>query len=469
MSAPSETVEAIPQATEVPNRLPLRLAFGWGLGTLGVSVLFNATNILLLRFLTDYAGLAATLAGLAIAVSKIYDAVTDPVMGVISDRTRSRWGRRRPYLFLGGLLCGAAFVLLFYVPAIPGMETTFSVVLVLMLIYATAYTVFNVPYLAMPAEMTDSYHERSFLMSFRVGFIGFGQLAAGFGGPLLVAYFGGGAVGHQTMALIMGGVIVLGCIGCFALTHDARQTTHVATTHMSLLSQLRLVAENRPFALLLLAKLGLLIGVAITASTTAFLTSRILEAPDYLLAQLIAVNTLGHLAFIPIWLRISRHIEKKTVYLISCLLFAAIGLTWLLADASEPTAITLLRGFASGASASGLLLMAQSFLPDTMEYDHLNTGLRREGVLAGFYTTIEKIAFALGTALTGLFLGAMGYVSGKAGVATEQPESAITAIYLCNSVLPAIFLGLSALAIAYYPLTAAKLRELRVASERADG
>ena len=78
--------------------LPFRIVFGWGLGTLGVAVLFNATNLLLLRFLTDFAGLAAAAAGLAMALSKIYDAITDPLMGVISDRTRTRWGRRRPYL-----------------------------------------------------------------------------------------------------------------------------------------------------------------------------------------------------------------------------------------------------------------------------------------------------------------------------------------------------------------------------------
>ena len=102
------------------QKLPIRIVFGWGLGTLGVAVLFNATNFLLLRFLTDYAGLAAAAAGLAIALSKVYDAVTDPLMGVVSDRTRSRWGRRRPFLFLGGLVCGAAFVLLFNAPALGG-------------------------------------------------------------------------------------------------------------------------------------------------------------------------------------------------------------------------------------------------------------------------------------------------------------------------------------------------------------
>ena len=144
-----------------PSQLPFRIVFGWGLGTLGVAVLFNATSFLLLRFLTDFAGLAAAAAGLAIALSKVYDAITDPVMGVVSDRTRTPWGRRRPYLFLGGLACGAAFALLFHAPALGGGEASLALVFLLLLVYATAYTVFNVPYLAMPAEMTDSYHERT--------------------------------------------------------------------------------------------------------------------------------------------------------------------------------------------------------------------------------------------------------------------------------------------------------------------
>jgi GPH family glycoside/pentoside/hexuronide:cation symporter len=443
------------------HKLPFRIVFGWGLGTLGVAVLFNATNFLLLRFLTDYAGLAAAAAGLAIALSKVYDAFTDPLMGVISDRTRSRWGRRRPYLLLGGLACGAAFALLFHAPALGGGTASVGLVFILLLLYATGYTIFNVPYLAMPAEMSNDYHERSYLMSYRVSFIGVGQVAAGFLGPFLIAYYGGGVLGHQRMSLVLGAIIVVATWASFFLTAGAPQTEQTATPRTSLKQQFQTVLENRPFAVLILTKLALLMGVAFTGSTLAFVTTRILAIPDQLLAALIVVTTLGQIACMPLWLKLSRRKGKKMVYYGGAVLFCVTSMSWLLADANEPAVVYLFRGFISGIGSGGLLLTAQSLLPDALEYDYLRTGLRREGILSGFYTTVEKVAFALGAALTGLFLGAMGYVSSTQGSGTEQPDSAILAIYLCVSVIPVIAVTASAFVLRWYDLDEQKLNELR--------
>jgi GPH family glycoside/pentoside/hexuronide:cation symporter len=425
------------------HALPFRIVFGWGLGTLGVAVLFNATNLLLLRFLTDFAGLAAAAAGLAIALSKIYDAVTDPLMGVVTDRTQTRWGRRRPYLFLGGLACGAAFALLFHAPALGGGTASVILVFVLLLLYATAYTLFNVPYLAMPVEMSQDYHERSYLMSYRVSFIGLGQVAAGFLGPVMVAAYGTWA--------------------SFFLTAGAPQTEHVPVRRGGLKAQLQTVLENRPFTMLILTKLALLMGVAFTGSTLAFVTTRILAVSDQMLAALFVVTTVGQIGSMPVWLKLARAKDKKFVYYGGALLFGVAALSWLLADSGEPAAIFLLRGLISGVGSGGLLLVTQSLLPDALEYDYLRTGLRREGTLSGFYTTVEKLAFALGTAFTGLFLGVMGYVSGTAGAAIEQPESAITAIYLCASVLPAAAVLISVLVLRGYDLDETTLKELRAA------
>ena len=441
--------------------LPFRIVFGWGLGTLGVAALFNATNVLLLRFLTDFAGLAAVAAGLAIALSKVYDAVTDPLMGVLSDRTRTRWGRRRPYLFLGGLGCGVAFALLFHAPALGGGQASVVLVFLLLLVYATAYTVFNVPYLAMPAEMSRDYHERSYLMSYRVAFIGVGQVAAGFLGPFLIVFYGGGVLGHQRMSLVLAGIIIAATWGSFFLTSGAPQTEQTVTERPRFKEQLHTVLENRPFMILILAKMALLMGVAFTGSTMAFATTRILAVPDQFLAILIVVLTTGQIASMPVWLKLARRKGKKFVYYGGALLFCLSSLSWLLADAGEAVPVFLVRGLVWGIGSGGLQLIVQSLVPDTLEYDYLRTGLRREGVLSGVYTTVEKIAFALGAAVTGLLLGSMGYVSGTEGTQTEQPESAILAIYLCMSVLPAIAVALSAFALHWYRLDESKLAALR--------
>ena len=172
----------------------LKIMFGWGLGTLCMSLMFQAVSLLILRYLVDYVGLAAGLAGLLIGLGKVYDAVTDPLMGAISDRTHSRFGRRRPYLLLGSLVSALSFVLLFnlaqFVDWAPSL--LLGMVVVALLLNATGYTIFNVPYLAMPAEMGLGFHERTRLMSFRAAAVAIGGVSATAGGGA-----GGAAQTHQ--------------------------------------------------------------------------------------------------------------------------------------------------------------------------------------------------------------------------------------------------------------------------------
>ena len=144
--------------------------------------------------------------------------------------------------------------------------------------------------------------------------------------------------------------------------------------------------------------------------------------------------------------------------MIACGILALSGFSWLLADTSEPLLLILLRPLGTGIAAAGILIIGQSMLPDTIEYDRRRTGLERAGVFAGIYTTAEKMAYALGPALTGFLLGTMGYVSGTQGAAIEQPPSAITAIYLTVGVAPGIcLLGAMAL-LAFYKLDEATLK-----------
>ncbi|MBT4741549.1 MAG: MFS transporter, partial [Rhodospirillaceae bacterium] len=144
--------------------LPLSVRLGWGLGGVGTTI-FLFSKSLVLRYMIDYLGVAAVTAALLFAVSKFYDAFTDPVMGVISDRTRSRWGRRRPYLLAGSVLCAVTFVLLFSVPVFESQNAVILYMGALLILFATAYTLFNVAHLAMPVEMTANHQERSQMFS----------------------------------------------------------------------------------------------------------------------------------------------------------------------------------------------------------------------------------------------------------------------------------------------------------------
>ena len=175
------------------------------------------------------------------------------------------------------------------------------------------------------------------------------------------------------------------------------------------------------------------------------------------MGTIILCTTLGQILGTPLWLKVSRKIGKRQTFYASAFIFAAISMTWMLADASEPLWLTGLRVFAKGLGTGGILLVSQAMLPDTVEYDRLRTGMAREGTLSGLYTTIEKIAFAFGTALTGLFLDAMGYIPR----AKSQSSSAIDAIYACQATLPAVLILLSAGVLVFYKLSDKTLEELR--------
>ena len=427
------------------------------MGTVGIATMFNATNILILRFMTDYLGIAAALAGLMVAFSKVYDACFDPVIGGLSDRTRTSWGRRRPYLLAGAILSGGVMVLLFNVPIFANKTAMAGYMGLMLVLYATGYAIFNVPYLAMPAEMTDDYHERSYLMSFRVIGLSVGQSVGGFLGPALIARNGGGLQGHAVMGWVLGGIVFVACAVCFWMTRTAHFTERHEGPRLGVLRQFTLAWANRPFRMLMGAKLFQMMGGSVILSSMAFFTVHVLHDSDLTLGLMSALSTVGIIVAVPFWVRFSHRFGKRATFAVAVILYGAIMLTWLLSKQGEPPTFQYVRSLINGIGASGMLLMGASMLPDTIAYDRYRTGLRREGIFAGIYTTIEKVAFALGLGLTGVFLGAMGYVEGHNSQAFQQPAGAITAIYLCLGVFPAILSFMSCLFLWQYDLTGEKL------------
>lgn len=444
--------------------LPLTLKAGWGLGTLSVAISMTVQNMLVLRFMTDFVGIGAALAGLIIAGSKIYDAITDPVMGVITDRTPSRFGRRRPYLLIGGILLSVSMIATFNVPSGLGEDGRAIYMALILLLFATSYTVFNVPYLAMPAEMTHSYHQRSDLISYRVYAVALSGMLASFMGPVLISNFGGGEAGHRVMSYVLAPIILCAAIVCFFATRNAPFTRQSEEKRLGFVQQVKLATQNRPFFLLLAIKFCTLMNLGVSAAQPFFF-SHILKVSYTFLGTYVLTIQIALMLSQPLWLWVSRRLGKRRTYMVALLIALLVPLTWLWAGEGEPVILLLLRAIFGGLAAGGVLLMGQSLLPDTIEYDYLKTGLRREGVFAGLYTTVEKFAGAIGVAFVGTYLGAMGYVQSTGDVQVEQPDSAINAIRYSIAFVPFIVDVICLALLTQFTLSKDKLEALRKESK----
>ena len=457
-----ESLSSASDATAAGEAVAKSLRVNFGAGALGMAIVLNTPAGILAPFMTNFLGIGATTVATLLLASKLYDVVTDPFMGIISDRTRSRWGRRRPFLFLGGVIAAAGFLLAFNPPAFADQALLITFMLAALLLTYTGYTLFNIPYLAMPAEMTNSYHVRTSLMSHRIAFVNIGGLISVFSFAL-VEYLGNDRGAHGTMAVIYAVLIVLPSIYCFFGTAPAKQTVSVKKTY-SIGKQIRTAFDNRPLLLLLGAKLGQLLGLA-TAGVTGVYFKVVILGMSYTLTTVYLVTiTVVIILVLPLWSRASRKYGKRSIYMLSTAGYALVTASWLLATAEDPMSYVFVRAVFLGIFGSGVLVMGPSLLPDAVEYDYLKTGMRREATISAFYTTVEKLSFAIGPALALYILGWFGYQAGTGGMQAEQPASAITAIYIGAGLVPAALYGLSLVFLFKYDLSEEKLKALRAAS-----
>lgn len=440
-----------PPAETSREALPLGVRVGWGIGGLGSYTILSTSSLLLLFFMMTVLGVDPALAGTLMFVSKLYDMALNPLVGAWSDRSVSARGRRRPFLLRGALVASVALVLIFNTPLLESRVATLACVTFGLLLLATGYTLFNVPYLSMPAEMTDSFHERTVLMSWRVMFVSVATVVSTAAAPAIIEWMGGGARGFAAMSWLVAGVCFVAMLGAYFGTAGARHLPRTAV-NPGFAEQARLAFANQPFRVFIAAKFLQLLGLSASSVALPFLMTTALGRGGYGLAAFGLASTVGTIASMPLWVRWSKRHGKRNVYIASILVFAATKLTWLLATPTESDALFVLRALFTGATAGGIMLLGTSLLPDCAEYDFRRTGMRREGLYAGVYSFVEKTAFALGPLLAGLILAAGGYVESRGGPAPVQPESAVHAVYVVSTVIPALSPLLSIFFLARYRL-----------------
>lgn len=453
--------------------LPRSIKLGWATGAFGVALLMNGVAALALFYLTTVVGLPPAAAGFVIFLSKIYDAVSDPFSGWLSDRSTNPKGRRRPFLLWGAIVSAVSFLMVFTVPFTgpfttatsgPGLVAAAYVLFVLIL-YTTGYSLFNVPYMAMPAEMTQGYHERSVIHGYRVIAASFGgftvQLLAG----VILQRGGKDWDAHATLGAV-GAVLIFATMMATYFATARAPTRPRSEVKVPLGQQLRGFLANRPFQQILGVKLAQLIGIASGAGGLVFFLDRVIDRPLTLLPAIGGATLVAALLSTPALVWLSKRVGKKGGYMLSALVTGSVALSWTWAEVGEPTWALLLRGFLLGIAFSGNVLFAMSMLTDAMEVDAHRTGLRREGMYSALYSFIEKLAGAIGPLILGTALGYVGFNARNPPAIAD--EGVRQAVLLGIAYIPAAMAVVACTILLFYRLDERALAEAR-ATSRADG
>ena len=428
----------------------------WSAGALGVAFMMNTVAGFVLVYMVTVLKIEPALAGFIAFFPKIFDAFTDPLVGGWSDRLTIKGSRRRPFLLWGAILSSLSFFMIFTTPIFDNQ--IFSVIFIFtnLMIFSFGYTLFNIPYLAMPAEMTDDYHERTSVHSYRVMSYSIAGLI-GAGIPILLEIMG--KTSWQAYATIGAGGAIIIFLTMFITwygTKEARFST-APIERPKIFIELGHVFSNKHYIRLLALKFCQLFGVAATIAAIPFLILYVIQRDFGVFTYYLIVVGIVSTAAAPLLYKLSRKIGKSQTYIVSALCFVIAVTSWSFAQPGEATWLILLRAFIIGIASCGNVLMAMSMLTDIINYDSRLHGVRREGIFVAFYSFVEKFTFAFGPLVVGIALSIAGFDKSLPADTLQSPQVR-HAILLGMSYIPAVMGLLSIWLLSGYRLKESDLK-----------
>ena len=434
--------------------MPVWRKVAYGAGDSGFSLTTTALALVYLDFLINVVGLDARLAGVSIGAGRIWDALNDLLVGTLSDRTRSRWGRRRPYLLFGSIPFGVAFVLMWLMPPSDDQVVLTIYYTAMYVVFDTLFTLVNVPYIALTPELAPTYDERTSLHSYRMAFsIGLGLVGAVAPLAIVDALAGPGASiearrsAYVSMAVTLGAVSILPIYLTFATTRERPEYQDLPTP--SIRESFRIAASNRAFLIAAGVYLLTWIPIDLIQFVLVFLIRDYFGLGggerDTVFLLIFGVGVLA----LPLWVWVAGRWNKKAAYQVGVAFLAVVLIALSFMSRADAGAVYVLAALAGiGVSAAHAIPLA--ILPDTIEWDELRSANRQEAAYYSVITLIQKLVGAGTIALTGSVLAATGYVE-AAGMA--QPDSALGAIRTLTGPLPAAFFVAGIVLVSLYPIS----------------
>ena len=436
------------------EKLNLKTRLGYGIGDIAICLYWSGVGLYLLYFYTDVVGISPSLAGLIYGIGMFWDAITDPFMGYVAERTRTKWGVYRPYLLFGNVPLALSFVLLFWVPPFEGGALLFFL-LFANLLHRTCFTLVSVPFSSLTPRITSDSQERT-------NFTGFRMLGAQTGTNLMallafpIIFWAGGedeSMGFVVLACIAGLTALAIHAITFITVKEPSNDQGIERVGGSLSEAAKAIGKNRPFWLVFSATL--IVGI-----TTIFFGNNLIYYTKYALNlhehQGTILFTSGIVAFlsIPIWWIISNNIGKKLTWLTSSSITLIALMVFYLYEIETLIELLFLVAFIGfGSGAGGILFW--SMLPDTIEYGEVHTGVRSESSLYGFMTFAQKGSIAFAIIILGIVLDFIGFQANEI-----QSEATIDNMKAIMTLIPSIGVALSLVIIYFYPIDAKMHKDL---------
>ena len=427
------------------NTVSNKVRAAYGIGDYAICLYWSGVGLYLLYFYTDVVGITPLLAGWIYALGIAWDAITDPFMGYLAERTRTRMGSYRPYIFYGAIPLAFSFILLFWVPPYEGTKL-FIFLLLANLVHRTCFTIVSVPYSSLTARITDDSDERTKLTTARMLGASFGTLSVSALGFPIVLWFGGvdEALGFIFLGMICGltAVIVLSITVKFV---EERRFSFTPSQLPSFSKVSKSVAENYPFWIVFGS-------ILILGSTSIMFNNNLIYFVKYSLdlhayqGLILGVSSGAALLAIPFWAFAALKIGKRNSWMAAMTILLIGFLVFYFYPISSLVELLLLLGFIGiGNGATGVLFW--SMLPDTIEYGEWKTGVRTESSLYGFMTFAQKGAIAFAALLLGMVLTQIGFEPNEI-----QSEQTLSGLKFVMTWIPLIGIFISFILVSFYPI-----------------
>ena len=438
------------------ERVALATGLGYGVGMVGERLFRDAPALLLLVFMTNYLGIPAVWAGVAIFVPKLLLVFVDPFVGFHSDTSTSAAGRRKPFLALGAFLSAAAFVLMFNVPAIGSTPLRTVYMTVLIGAAFAVYSIYSVPYLSFASDLSSDPYQRTRLLAYRMAFLAVGlNLSASAG--LLIERFGGGITGYARMSYLYGFLCLVTMLSPVVMLRDPPAAGH-GRREFEYLAALRGVLADRAYRRLLLVNFVQKISEGVGYGSFAYFFLYWLDQPMSAIGACVLASTAAQILSQPLWVAASRRFSRVGCCVVSLGGYLVSNALWLMVPPKLFWPVPVVVFFA-GCFASGLMLMLLAMMSDVAVGQRITADTRFEGLISGIWLAIEKIGFAAGGMLVGLTLGAFGFSESVRGLAAVQTPVARIGIAFS-------YVGLGTI---FYLLTLALIMWLRRSARKSSG